>query len=403
LTLILTAASVVFAFYYTYVLEMGIYGLGYALAFATGVSLVVSLALMHLSRNKENVQIRTPHFIREDTAAVFSLGSPPGLSRLYRFVSLFLLNFILLSAIGAEAVAIFSALNMLLRFVTAFATGISGVQIPIAGVLREERDEMSLRQLARAVFSYGNIVIIFAVVSALVLHNGIASLFGITGGMFLPALACFGVYMLFYINGNLSISWYTAVRKVKLANLITLGQDLVFPVLLIIIFAAIGGNAIWLHMPATGLFTAILLLLTYKYGKEELETGGSVLAFSVQRDAAKASEASAAVSDFCEEQSLSMKQGMLLALAVEELIALSAEQNAQGGDISVRLMIFGDSIILRLRDAGHKFNPLDYCEKNQTDDIEDNIGLMGVKYIKETAEVVYYRETFGVNNLVVII
>jgi anti-sigma regulatory factor (Ser/Thr protein kinase) len=90
-------------------------------------------------------------------------------------------------------------------------------------------------------------------------------------------------------------------------------------------------------------------------------------------------------------------------MAIEELIVLIAEQNADGGDISVRIMRFEGGIVLRLRDAGQKFNPLDYYKNRIAGNIEENVGLMGLKYITEAAEVVHYRETFGVNNLVVII
>jgi anti-sigma regulatory factor (Ser/Thr protein kinase) len=203
------------------------------------------------------------------------------------------------------------------------------------------------------------------------------------------------------MNGNLFVSWYTAVRKVKSANTVTLAQDMIFPPLMALLFAIPGGDMIWLHLPAAGVLTGLLLFFTRR--RSQTEPDGAVLAFSVERDAEKAGEASAAVSVFCEEQGFAVKQAMLLSMAIEELIVLMVEQNACGGDISVRIMRFEGGIVLRLRDAGRKFDPLDYYKSRLTDDIEDSVGLMGIKYITEAAEVVSYRETFGVNNLVVII
>jgi hypothetical protein len=137
------------------------------------------------------------------------------------------------------------------------------------------------------------------------------------------------------------------------------------------------------------------------------DLGNTARAFSVSCDALKANEASAAVGDFCEAQGLERRKTMLLSLAIEELIALIADKAApakQREDISVRLMFFTGGIVLRLRCGGHKFNAVQYYKDNLGQgDFEDRIGLMGVKYIVETAEVVYYRETFGVNNLVIII
>ena len=92
-------------------------------------------------------------------------------------------------------------------------------------------------------------------------------------------------------------------------------------------------------------------------------------------------------------------------MAIEEIIVLISEQNPDGDNISVRLTRFDGGIVLRLRDTGKRFNPIDYYKTRLliAEDIEDSVDLMGVKYITEAAEVVYYRETFGVNNLVVII
>jgi anti-sigma regulatory factor (Ser/Thr protein kinase) len=224
------------------------------------------------------------------------------------------------------------------------------------------------------------------------------------------------VYIPFYLNGSLLVSWYTVIRRVKLANAVTLAQDLIFPVLCAALFAMIGGNMLWLQLPAAGFATALLLPLlvavTRRHDKEtsfllllDTKPGGTALAFSVERDAEKASEASMAVGDFCEEQGMERRQTMLLSLAIEELISLIAEQNKSGGDVSVRLTRFEESTVLRLRDAGRRFNPIDYYMErlNTSEDIEDSVDLMGIKYITEAAEVVYYKETFGVNNLVVII
>ena len=403
LTLVLTGASIALGFLYTFALEMGLESLASAQAYATALAITVSLAMIHLPKNGLRLQI--PRHFREDAPAMISIGSPPGLSRLYRFLSLFIVNFILLNFIGADAVAVFGVLNMLLRFTTAFSNGISGVQMPIAGVLREERDITSLRQLARITFLFGNTGIIIAALMMIVFNRQLADIFGVSGTMFFIALVCFCIYIPFYLNGGLVISWYTAVRKVKLANIIAIAQDMILPPLFAVLLAIPGDNMIWLHLPAAGIITGLLLVLTRRCGRADIESNDTALSFSVERSAEKAGEASSAVADFCDEQGLERRQSMLLSMAIEELIILLAEHNSDGGDISVRLIQFDGGIVLRLRDTGQKFDPISFYKKMSDDaeSIEASVDLMGVKYITEAAEVVYYRETFGVNNLVVII
>jgi len=404
MTLTLTGASIILGFAYSYTYNMDLEGLAIAQALATAFAVISALVLLHIP--KDGLKFRTPQHLRADTMELITAGSPPGLSRLYRFLSLLFINAVLLNVSGTEAVAVFGVLNMLLRFITALANGISGVQMPIASVLREERDKTSLDQLARISFFFGNAAVLFLSVIMLIFQQSIASLFNISSTMFFSALVCFCIYIPFYMNGSLFISWYTAIRQVQLANIVTLAQDIFLPAVLILFFASVfGGNSVWLHLPVSGVLTALLLILMQLLKKKEITAAGTTLAFSIERDPDKASEASAAVGDFCEEQGLERRQSLLLSMAIEEMVVLIAENNPEGDNISVRLTRFDGGIVLRLRDAGRRFNPINYYNErlNSAEDFEDSIDLMGVKYITEAADVMYYRETFGVNNLVVII
>jgi anti-sigma regulatory factor (Ser/Thr protein kinase) len=80
---------------------------------------------------------------------------------------------------------------------------------------------------------------------------------------------------------------------------------------------------------------------------------------------------------------------MLLSMAIEEMVTLIANHDAAGGEISIRLTRFEGGTVLRLRDNGKKFNPVDYYNARlaEADDFEDALDLMGVKYIVTAAEV----------------
>ena len=404
LTVTLTCASIILGAVYSFIYDMGLEGLALAQALATLFAVAGAILLLHLP--KDGLRFHMPQHIRKDTVELITVGSAPGLSRLYRFLCILFVNAVLLNVSGTEAVAVFGVLNMLLRFITALSNGISGVQMPIASVLREERDKISLDQLARVSFIFGNVAVLLLAVLTLALHQGIASLFNINSPMFFPALICFCVYITFYMNGSLFISWYTAIRHVQLANIVTFAQDLFLPAIFILFFSFVfSGNFVWLHLPASGVLTVLLLFLTRRAGKLNFSFTGTSLAFSVERDPDKASEASAAVGDFCEENGLERRQSLLLSMAIEEMIVIIAEQNPDGDNISVRLTRFDGGIVLRLRDTGKRFNPINYYNERllSVEDFEDSVDLMGVKYITEAADVMYYKETFGVNNLVVII
>lgn len=410
LTLTMAVSGILFSAVFTFGLGLGLSSLAAGQALSTVLAAAVTLAMLHIPKNGLRLKLPKREHIWKDLKALTLAGSPLGLSRFYRFAGVFIINIILLGTTGgAEAVAVYGVLNTLLRFVTAFANGISATQMPIAGVLREERDFTSLKQLAGAAFACGNAGIIAAAVLMLLFRNPLAGVFGMEGGMFFTALVCFCVYIPFYMNGSMLISWYASVRQVAPANLVTLLQDMVLPPLFAFMLA--GSGNVWLHLPVAGAVMVLLLpLITAGRGLSfpfllEKCPGGTALAFDLERDAGKATEASAAAGDFCKEQGLEKKQIMLISLAIEEMVTLIARFDPAGGNISVRLTRFSNRLVLRLRDGGKKFNPIDYCKKRLGDagDIEAAVDYMGVKYITEAAENVYYRETFGVNNLVIIL
>jgi anti-sigma regulatory factor (Ser/Thr protein kinase) len=309
---------------------------------------------------------------------------------------------------------------MLLRFITAFTNGVSGVTMPIAGVLREERDNTSLGQLARISFAYSNAVIAAAVILMLIFREYLAAMFGMDGDILYFALACFCAYIPFYMNGSLLIAWYAGIRRAAQANIITLAQDMLFLPMFAALLAAAEIRYIWLHLPAAGITAALLLPFLMLWSRRRapelsapllLDTRitGQTLSFSVECDAAKASEASASVSAFCEENNLEKRRTMLISMAIEELISLIANHGSAGKreEISVRVSFFDGGTVMRLRSSGRKFNPVAYYEncllRVKNIDTEESLDFIGLKYIVEAAEAVYYRETFGVNNLVILI
>ena len=75
--------------------------------------------------------------------------------------------------------------------------------------------------------------------------------------------------------------------------------------------------------------------------------------------------------------------------------------------MDVRILIikkFNDvMIVLRIRNGGKLFNPLDYYEKLQGDDPLAMGDALGIAMIIKAADAIYYKTTFGINNLTVII
>jgi len=347
-----------------------------------------------------------------------------GLSRLYILFTTLSLNALFLRVGGSGALAVYGVLAMLHRFSTSFIVGISHTLVPLIGVFNEEQDITSVRQTMKAAFFFGNMLMLIIGGVLLIFRIQTAALFGLSADSGLPmAIPFYVIYVLLLLNTTVFSSYYNAVKKLILANVIPFLQEFALLCVGAYILAIVSGiNGIWTAFPLSGISTLLILaiLLAIIKLKEKdmsipllfsrrLERNGHYISFSVESDPAKASEAAAKISEFCEDNGVTPKQTMLISMSVEEIITLIINNSRDKRfSVSVRLFLLDGSIILRIRNTGEKFNAIEYykaniASANFAEDIEKSIDIIGMKYIVEAAKNVYYRQTFGINSLVVIL
>jgi anti-sigma regulatory factor (Ser/Thr protein kinase) len=320
---------------------------------------------------------------------------------------------------GIEALAVFGVVATLHRFTGAVIIGTSQTLIPLVGVFHEEQDITSIKQTIKYVFFYGNILMFIFGALYCVFGAGIAALFGLPADSgFAAVMPLYAVYCILLLNVTIFSSYYNAIKKLFLANIIVFLQE--FALLCgAALFLAVSFDfgRIWFAFPASSVLTfavlSALLLIKHIRSKENtaflllnrnLQKNGKYISFSIDSGPEHISEAAAKISDFCEESGLPLEETMLISMSVEEIVTLIINNSKNKSfSVSVRLFLFEGGIVLRIRNTGEKFNVIEYYKSNIADDIEKSLDVLGMKYIVETAKVTYYRQTFGVNNLVVII
>ncbi|MDR3364289.1 MAG: hypothetical protein LBS91_04995 [Clostridiales Family XIII bacterium] len=352
-------------------------------------------------------------------AAIAAAGSPAGLSRLYQLVAVFALNALFLSTGGMAPLAVFAAIQMLHRFISAFVAGTTQTLLPIAGVLDAERDSAGLsRLMAHAVF-FGNLLTGLACLVLLVFRSHIAALFGLADAalLFGYAIVLYAIYAMLLQNVTLYISYFTARASLKTANVLLFLQEFLFLVGPALALAALhGGYAVWAAFPLSGILTlAVLAAIVLRQKRRDpalslpflinraAEASGNDLSFSVESDGASIARSAELLFQFCAEKGLPHKQNILVSLSVEEFLLLIANNAPPGSrlGLSVRLVLDPGRITMRIRGKGRMFDPLMYYNNHISDDIEKSLDVIGIKYIAENAHRIYYRDTFGVNNLVI--
>jgi anti-sigma regulatory factor (Ser/Thr protein kinase) len=134
----------------------------------------------------------------------------------------------------------------------------------------------------------------------------------------------------------------------------------------------------------------------------QAERDGESVSLTVRNDSKSIVSAVATIQTFCERQHLGSRLTMIIQLALEEMLVAIGENSLAGmtgHTMNVRVLVLGGEVIVRIRNGGARFNPLEYAQSLSEAPLE----LTGVMMILKMADVVDYRSTFGVNNLMMIV
>ena len=393
-----------------FVRTMGIEGIALGLSMGSFVGFVVGMGLL-----SKHYKIKLPRQLY--VKRIFVSGSPAGLSRLYIFIVTITLNTMFLRAGGIDALAVFGVVSVIHRFALAVIVGIVQTILPLIGVFQEEQDYTSIRQTMKLAFVSGNIVMtVFG--ALIVLFNPFWSVaFGLpAGGGLTFVMIFYTAYLVMLFNGALLSAYYNASKRIALANAIPFLQEFAtIGITAVVLGSALGLVGIWAAFPVSGAVSlmALFVYLLVARGKElsvpllqnrAVEAEGRFMSFSVESGINKASEASVKTNDYCLKHGIPSKQSMLISMSVEEIVTLIINNNkTKNLSVSVRLVLFSDRIVLRIRNTGERFDVIEYYGSNIACDSEKSLEVIGMKYIVQAARNIYYRRTFGVNSLVVVI
>lgn len=390
--------------------HMGIEAIALGMVIGTTTGFIVSMIMI-----KKHLSFR---FTKElFIVPIIKYGSAEGLGRLYVLIATIVLNTLFIREGGNVALAVFGVVSSLHRFNSSVIAGIAQTLVPIVGVFHEERDTTSIRQTVKLAFVYGNVLMLVVGIVLNIFPVQIAELFGLyDSAPFVMAMPFYTMYILLLMNTTIFCSYYMAIKRVGTANFIPFLQEFaLFCAGAVVLAMLYGIGGIWMAFPLSGVGTLFILFATLAFIKlkqedltfplllnRRLEQEGRYISFSVENDALKASHAAEQISEFCEKNSLAPNQTMLIAMSVEEIITLIINHsNHNNFSVSVRLFLLDSGIILRIRNTGNKFDAVEYYKANIADDTEKSLEVIGMKYIVQKANSIFYRQTFGVNSLVI--
>ena len=347
----------------------------------------------------------------------FRTGLPSGLLMLLSAVKLIVINAAVLTITGTFGMAIYAVSSSSIFLVQLCLNGPVGVLQTMTGALYGDKDFYGIRQLLKRVFliSLGVSLVLMAVY--LILPQLIAGMFGyqITEGVneMHVCLRLLSLSFPFYALNSLTQTYYMTIQRTFLSVMNTLIQGLIVLIPATFLFLSLMGvEGSGLACVAAELLafaaTWVLRVISQKRGKMEgndfaaipKAPEGQYLDLTVEGTSKDASGLAHLLVEYCLEKGMERKTANAVGIAGEELVERIASNPQKGKSVSyidIYLLRNGDELILRVRDDGDLFNPLEAPSDNG----EDGMEISGLSLIRSLAQNISYSRILNMNNTIV--
>ncbi len=272
LNIFMSALTAILEFTFLYVLHWGIWGA--ALATCTGMIICALIALYPFLRGKMTLCFVRPAFAPWMLKQIVACGSPNFLNNIAGRITSILMNVLLLRYGGAMAVSIYGILMYADGFIQPRLYGMCDSLQPAVGYNWGAGSYRRVRAIERCCFTASALL---SIVSALVLFAFpafITRLFIPEGSAEFMAISqtALRLFALTYLTRWLSFStqsYMLAVGNPLPASLLSVSNALIFPVILVALFAPLGLTGLWLNFPGTSALTSVLALgVLVHFGRE---------------------------------------------------------------------------------------------------------------------------------------
>ena len=346
------------------------------------------------------------------------IGGLPTVFNMASSVALvFIMNRILLSAGGSDAVAAYSVLMGIGNASNCISTGVGGVSLTLSGILYHEEDRTGLKELLRLLTRYGIILGaamgVFLAACAPLLVRIFMPEAGNARDLTVLGVRLFAIGLLPCCLNNILKSLYQGTERVLYTEIISVVEGVLMPALAAVLFSSFLGvpgawlffamgeiltllctaTAVWKKNHSISLEPAAFLILKEGFGVQP-ENLLEMDIHSMQEVAPAAQKAEA----FCRQHGQDEKTCNHIALCVEEMAGNVVQHGfAEGGKkhLSIRIQHQENRWILRFRDDCGAFDPVHYVPQG------DGRDALGIRLTMAMAEDVRYTYSLNINNLTI--
>ncbi len=396
------------------------YGVGASTA-STIIGYIISGAVfvpIYLKSKRRMLKFKKISILKK--SALFLESAKNGLPNMAMFAltaaSLVIMNTSTLYILGQDMMTVYSITNDTNFIVQLCLNGIVEVIPTIAGVLYGEKDYYGIRRLLLRILKVTGGVFAVLIGVFLAAPQLISKLYGFSipelEPLYLQCLRIFSLSFAFYAVNSIIQNYYRTIGQAGIATLDTLLEMFVIKIPLALgAMILFGVRGIFASMIVSEIAAILIVTVTrvvlQKKGKVPQrgfaaipDTGGDVFYdVTVTGTADDAVGISEKLIEYCLSQGIDKNKANTVGIAAEELtvnIGKYGYKNIKRSYIDICLVKDEELLILRLRDDGIPFDPLEYKR-----DEADKYNLGGIELIKRMADKMEYTRVLNMNNTIV--
>ena len=415
----MTVTNVTLDVYFAAGLQLGMFGMG----LATSISYAVALLICCVCFWDKNCKLR---FVKlsgglKEALDIVVTGLPSAL-KIFSTFRVVILNHLLLIIGGAVAVSALTVQNNINQLLCSLTLGVGRTAMLISGIFFGERDSKMLEKTLRVSMKCGLLLSSMLSVAVIVFAKNLVGLFlhgsEETMELAVRSLRFFALSIPFALICIVLLNYYQCTKNLLMANLISIGHNFAFVILVALSCSPfLGTDAVWIAFLCAELLTIALayVMIRYKTGKwakswqdmllvsdEFSPSPERVLDISLTNNMEQVMELSVRIHEFCLKHTDNKEKVGKLALCIEEIVGNIVKygfKDRKQHSIDIRIIVQEDDILLRIRDDGVSFNPIQYDDENQ-----NAIGeTIGIRLIRKSAKEMNYHAAIGLNNLTILI
>ena len=393
--------------------------LGMALATAASNFLGFIVILTHFTKKDRVLRFSFVKFDMKQIKEVISCSVPNAISLGSMALRGFAFNAFLLTTSGAVTVAAIASANSLFSIINAVCLGIFTTASALSSMLFGEEDrngiikafKVSVKVMLLLMTSLSILLMLFAGVFARGFLDASATKELAEAAVFIRFMTI--QYMFFTLSFSLGGA-YQGTRKNMYSNILAFIREAAFPIACCLIMgSAFGLDGFRIGLILSGVLSFLSCYIIPAVVKKKLSVDSADLIMlsdgfgAGPEDTFEASMssmeevmvASERAREFCIKKNMDKRTAHMTALFIEETVG-NAMAHKSGKEViaEVRVILKDEARIIRIRDNGKQFDPVEWYEKNHP---EDPSSGLGIRIVMSLAKEVRFVPALGLNNLMI--